>query len=361
MEFRTGFLFLAFYTHVSRKLCNALGGKFRIATAGLIGGKTDALLLRRVTAIAIIAVAASGVSSVQTVDGQRASGGTTAVTSTSASKQKEIVVRDDIGHIVRLKRPAKRIISLIPSATETLIALDVSDRIVGRTIYDKGESVRHIQSVGGGLEPNIETILSLRPDLIIGWAAEKRQKLQKRLEAAGIAVFHLKTQDTTDIFSGIAKIGTLTGREAAATNLAGSIRNQFADVSASVQGKRQLNLLYLTSIDPGITAGPKTYIGQIIGVLGGKSTFSEIGQNWPRVSLEEIVRRNPDYIILPVGEFRANAIARLESSPGWKMLDAVKNKRVITIDADLINRPGPRIGFVATQLRDALYPKGNKQ
>jgi iron complex transport system substrate-binding protein len=275
--------------------------------------------------------------------------------SLSAQTRREIVVKDPSGSTIRLKHPAQRIISLVPSATEMLIALGVGDRIVGRTIYDNDPALRHIQSVGEGLEPNLETIISLRPDLVIGWAAEKKQKIQKRLEAAGIPVLHLSTQDTSDVYNGIVTIGRLTGRDTSAARIINTIRQQFAQVAAAVQGKPRLKILYLTSAQPGITTSPRTYIGQIIGILGGVNLFSDVKQNWFRVSLEEVARRNPDYIIVPSSQSPSKAIAQLESTPGWRSLDAIRNKRIIVIKSDLINRPGPRVGQIAQELYTRIY------
>jgi iron complex transport system substrate-binding protein len=283
---------------------------------------------------------------VRTVSAQRA----------APARTGSITLRDGNGNVVRLPRPARRIVSLIPSATETLIALGMIDHIVGRTNYDKAPVVAKIPSVGGGLDPNLETLLSLRPDLVINWSAENRRQVGDKLRAAGIPVFNLRTQDTTDILSGIVSIGRMTGRDSAALALVGNIRAEFQRMVASTGKRRQPSVLYVVSTEPAITAGPKTFITQVIGIAGGKPVFPDLPQNWPRVSVEEIARRNPDYIVLPVGEFRANALSRLKSAPGWRDLAAVRGGRVVAIEADLINRPSPSIVKVARRVHAELFP-----
>jgi iron complex transport system substrate-binding protein len=276
----------------------------------------------------------------------------------SASPQRSTIeITDDAGRVVRLDAPARRVISLIPSATETLIALGATDRIVGRTRYDVALEVAPLPSVGGTTDPSIEAIVGLHPDLVIAWDADKRQAAREKLDALGVRVFTVRTQDTADVFRGIANLARLTGRGSAGLALAASIRGELDDVRRSVSGRTSPSVLYVVFNDPPMTAGPKTFIGELIGLAGGRSIFADTQQLWPNVSMEEIVRRQPDLLVVPVGEFKTNTVDHLRAQTGWRNLRAVRDGHVATVPADLLSRPSANIGRAARALRAAFYPE----
>ena len=268
-----------------------------------------------------------------------------------------IEATDDGGRVVHLDAPARRIISLIPSATETLIALGATDRIVGRTRYDVAPEIAAVPSVGGTTDPSIETIVGLHPDLVIGWDADKRQAAREKLVALGVRVFTMRTQDTSDVFRSIVNLARLTGRDSAAIALGASIRGELDDVHRSVAGRRPPSVMYVVFNDPPMTAGPATFIGELIGLAGGRSIFSDAQQLWPNVSMEEIVRRQPDLLVVPVGEFKTNSVERFRAQTGWRNLRAVRDGHVVTVPADLLSRPSANIGKAARALRAAFYPE----
>lgn len=271
-----------------------------------------------------------------------------------------VSVTDDMGRTVTLPAPAARVISLIPSATETLLALGAANQIVGRTNYDVDPAVTHVPTVGGGLDPSVETIVSLRPDVVIVWESDKRATVPRKLEALGVRVFALRTQDTTDILRGIGALGTLTGRAAAAAQLQATLRADLAEVQASIAGRTRPRVMYVVFNDPPMTAGPGTFIDQLIGIAGGRSIFDDATSSWPTVAMEEIVRRDPDVVIVPIGEAMAaagkNSVATMRERAGWRDVPAVQRGRVIAVNANLFNRPGPHVAEAARQLRDLLHP-----
>jgi cobalamin transport system substrate-binding protein len=293
-------------------------------------------------AMAVLAIACSR-------DAARAGDGTPA--------QSAIEVRDGGGFTVRLAKPAQRIISLVPSATETLIAIGATPQIVGRTRFDVAPEIANLPSVGGGFDPSVETIVNLRPDLVISWASDKRQQFREKLIALGIPVFTLRTEDTTDIFHGIASIGRLAGRDSSATAVANSVRATLDSVRQSVSGHGTPSVLYVVYPDPPMTTGPRTFIGQLLSLAGGRSIFADATQNWPNVAMEEIVRRDPDLLIVPVGEFKSNSIDRFHGMAGWRDLRAVRTGHVVMVSADLMSRPSPGIAEAARVLRRALHPE----
>jgi ABC-type Fe3+-hydroxamate transport system substrate-binding protein len=133
--------------------------------------------------------------------------GREAPTRAEVAVNRPITVVDDDGRTVALPRAPHRIISLVPSATETIVALGAGDRLVGRTRYDRGSSIAGLPVVGGGLDPNLETIVGLAPELVVTWSSDKRAETRHRLDAAGIPTLNLSLQDTTDAFRAVALLG----------------------------------------------------------------------------------------------------------------------------------------------------------
>lgn len=274
-----------------------------------------------------------------------------------ATADRSISVADDLGLEISLPRPASRVISLVPSATETLIALDARPQLVGRTRHDVAPEAEGLPSVGGMFDPSLETVLSLGPDLIVASADEKATTLRRRLGTAGVPVFSIDASDTTDILRTIGRLGRLLGRSHEADSLLAAIRAELAEVRESVAGIPPTSVLYVVWHDPPTIAGPDTYIMQVIGAAGGRAAYPDLGMDWPQVSLETIVRRQPEAIVVPVGNNPAHTVGRLLDVPGWRELRAVREGRVIELPADLVNRPGPHLAEAARRLRDALHPE----
>jgi iron complex transport system substrate-binding protein len=277
--------------------------------------------------------------------------------SNDTTRRTSIALTDDDGQVIRLAAPARRVISLIPSVTETLIALGATDQIVGRTRYDVASEVAGLPSVGGGIDPSIEAIVALHPDLVLAWENDKRQQVRTKLIAVGVPVFTLRTEDTTDVFRGVAHLGQLVGRDSAAAALVTSIRADLSDIHRAVAGRPRRSVFYVVFNDPPMTAGPNTFISQLIGIAGGRSIFDDAQQLWPTVSMEEIVRRQPDVLIVPTGEFKTNSIERFRAHAGWRDLRAVREGHIVTVPANLMNRPGANIGKAARVLLAALFPE----
>lgn len=264
---------------------------------------------------------------------------------------------DDAGRTVTLPHPARRIVALVPSVTETVVALGAADRLVGRTDFDRGPAVDRLPSIGGGLDPSVETLVSLHPDLVLGWETNGRPELRNRLTALGIPVFSVKTEDTTDVFRAIRNLGRLTARAHAADSLAASLRAELEAVRASVAGAPRPTVFYMAWNDPPLTAGPKTFVSQVIEVAGGRNVFADQAALWPTVSLEEIVRRQPEYVVVPRGEQGAERVEAMKRAPGWRELRALQQGRGVMVPAEVVNQPGPRLGEAARAMRDAIHPE----
>ena len=271
-----------------------------------------------------------------------------------AQVARAVRIVDDAGITVQLPHPARRIVSLIPSATETLIALGAASQVVGRTDYDVAPEVARVASVGGGIDPSVEAIVALRPDVVIAWDQNRRLRTHEKLVALGIPVLSLRTEDTTDVFHDIATLGAISGHGARARSIADSIRADFRAVARSVVAAPHPVVFFLLFDEPPMTASPATFVGQLITLAGGRLAFPEDGPHWPTVSMESLVQRAPDVIVLPQGEKGVITLEKLRQMPGWRDLAAVREGRVMTISANLVSRPGPRLGDAARALRDAI-------
>ncbi len=263
---------------------------------------------------------------------------------------------DDLGRTVTVDSPPSRIVALVPSITDLILALGESDRLVARTRYDTDPRLAALPAVGGGLDPNIEAIIALRPDLVVVWPGAD-QPLIGQLDAAGIAVYGAGSQSLEDQERHTRQIGRLLGVEARADSLLAHLDSSFAALATALAGVPVISALYVAWHDPPMTTGPGTFVDSIMSVAGGRNIFDDATSDWPQVNMEEIVSRDPDVLILPVpvtGD--SGAIAWVHQTPGWRDLRAVRTGRVLLVDSELFSRPGPRIIDAANQLAELLHP-----
>ena len=252
--------------------------------------------------------------------------------------------------------PAQRIVSLIPSATETIVALDAAKRLVARSDYDTDSSLAHLPSLGGGLTPSLEQITVLSPDLVVAWPDNMSRSVTARLVDLGIEVYAPTVQSLGDIYEVTRELGRRLGREPAADSLVASIQTQLASIREVTSRFAPPSVFYVVWHNPPTTAGPGTFIQELIEIAGARNVFADAPSLWPQVSLEEIVQRQPDVLILPEGEGFGVAFEQLQTAVGWRDLSAVRERRIVKVDAELFGRPGPRVAEAARQLAHALHP-----
>ncbi len=302
--------------------------------------------LAALAAVCALAAAACG----------RAPGGETdAAAGGAAEVSAVVVVRDDAGREVRLAAPARRVVSLVPSVTETIVALGAARVLVARTDYDQAPGLAALPSVGGGLDPGVEGLLALGPDLVVAWDARDDAGLRARLEAAGIAVYAAAVEDTAAVFSTIERMGALVGRARAADSVAAALRDTLRAIAREAVGSRRPRALFLLDGAPPRIAGRTTFVAELLEVAGAEPAYPEVGGRWPAISLETVVADPPDVVVVPVGEGEAPALGE---RPGWRAVPAAREGRVIGVPADLVSRPGPGIGRAARALRDSLRAAG---
>jgi iron complex transport system substrate-binding protein len=266
-----------------------------------------------------------------------------------------IVVIDDAGRTVTLAAPARRVIAMIPAQTEIVTILAGPDALVARTRWDHDPRLAHLPSLGNALTPSVEWLAARRPDLVIAWPDAQSRDVVQRLDDIGIPVYASRVESVAEIRSMIERLGILLGERARADSLVGAIDDSLAAVRRDVADLPVQRVLYLLSADPPMIAGPGTFVDDLITIAGGRNVFDDVEHLWPQISLEEIVRRQPDVIIRPSDHALDNPVADLLERAGWRELRAVRNGRVYAVDPDLYNRAGATVGAAARGMAERIH------
>lgn len=266
-----------------------------------------------------------------------------------------VSVVDDAGRTVALAAPARRVFSVIPSLTESVTALDPGV-LVARTRFDRAPAIVHLPSLGGTIQPNLEALAGLEPDLVIAWADASQRAIGERVDALGIPVYRAEVQTIADVRGHLRRLGTLLGRAERAVALVDSLDFALANVAAAARGREPVDVYYSVWHDPPQTTGPGTFIDEVIEHAGGRNIFADANRSWPRVSIEAILRRDPDALVIARHAPDAPGAPWLEA-PGWRELRAVRTGRYLMVDGDLFNRPGPRVAEAASQLARFLHQR----
>lgn len=253
-----------------------------------------------------------------------------------------LTITDDAGRQVTIENPPQRIISLAPSNTEILFALGLGSRVVGVTTYcNYPEEARQCHQIGGFSNPNIERIVDLRPDLVV--AADRHLKEAQVLEQMGIDVIVIDARRTSEISRSIRFIGQACGVSEAAEKLASDIDQHLEAVKALVAGtSQQPRVFYQVFNEPLTTAGPTTIISDLITVCGGINIAADTSTDYPQISEEAVVDRNPEVIIQSSQHGSQQADASLYGQQ-WNSVSAIQNNRIYVVDGDICTRGGPRI------------------
>lgn len=266
-----------------------------------------------------------------------------------------IVVVDDAGRTVALSRPPRRIISLIPAVTEVVIALGAGDRLVARTDHDANPVVQDLPSAGGGLTPNLEWLASLRPDLVLGWADGQSRSALARLSAGGVATYGVSVESLAEADATMRRLGVLLGDSAAGDSLARATAVGLEEVRRRVADRPPPTVLYLLGTEPPSTVGPGSFIHELLETAGGRNAFEDAPAPWPRVSLEEVVARDPDVILVPDHWEGGRPAERLASLAHWRELRAVRSGRVYSVDETTFHRWGPHVPAVAARMAEIFH------
>mgnify|MGYP001048782604 CR=1 FL=1 len=267
---------------------------------------------------------------------------------------------DDVGRKVVIHQAPQRIVSLAPSNTEILFAIGAGDQVVGVTDYcNYPAEAQQKPKVGGFSQPNLEQIIALRPDLVLGTGMH--DGVMKDLDRLGLTGIIISPETVAEVFTAIERAGFAIGRDREAKALAESLRERFLAVQRDVAGKDRPRVLYQVWPDPLIVAGPGSFVDSVITLAGGENIAGDAARGYPQFSSEMVVIRDPEVILYPKTHGSAE-MADFPLRPGWESLTAVKANRLYSIDGDMISRAGPRIVAAMEEVARILHPgKGDDQ
>jgi iron complex transport system substrate-binding protein len=267
-------------------------------------------------------------------------------------------VTDEIGRTIRIPQSIRRIVSLAPNLTETIYALGLQDRLVGDTDYcDFPAEAQQKPKVGGAVNPSLEVIAALHPDLVLVTKSLNRLETVNALAEIGIPSYATDPHTVDAIIASIAHLADLLGATETGPTLAATLEGQVAALHDRLAGLSPRRVLFVVWTEPLISIGKDTFIADALRYAGAASVIDS-SQSWPQINLEEVVRLQPEFLIFVeshsgAAPHSADALAEL---PGWRLLNAVRNRRYATI-SDAINRPAPRLLSAVEDLARQLHPE----
>jgi iron complex transport system substrate-binding protein len=270
---------------------------------------------------------------------------------------------DGLGRKVTLNGLPQRIVSLAPSNTEILFAIGAGSQVVGRDDFsDYPEQAAQVADIGGGFgKLDEETIVSLKPDLILAADITPAEQV-KALEDLGLTVYQLSNPTTLEgLYTNLQTVAEMTGHEAETEQLIGKLKERVKAVEDKISTVKDKPTVFyeLDSTDPNApyTSGPGTFIDTLINMSGGSNLGSVLDSAWAQISLEELVTKDPNIIVL--GDYTWGGITPedVAKRAGWESLSAVKDGKVYTFDDNLVSRPGPRMVDGLEAMAKLLHPE----
>jgi len=261
---------------------------------------------------------------------------------------------DDVGRTVSVPDHPHRLVSLVPSVTDDLYALGAGADVIAVSDFTKYPSEAALKpSIGAPLTPSMETIVSFHPDLVIASADTNREETVQQLEHLGLAVFVVNPHGIQGVLSSLLSLGEALGRKDGAIGLVSQLRLRLREVEARVETKPAIRVFMPIWYDPVITIGKHAFITEIIQAAGGKSVTDDINREWPEISLETVIERKPEALVLMKGS--KMTLIEIEQRPGWKTMDAVRQRRVYLVD-ERIELPSPVAFDAMEDLAKQLHP-----
>jgi iron complex transport system substrate-binding protein len=267
-------------------------------------------------------------------------------------------VTDEIGRLIRIPQSIHRVVSLAPSITETLYALGLQDELVGDTDYcDYPPDAQRKPKVGGAINPSIEAIAALHPDLVLVTKALNRLDTVRALEALNIPSYATDPHTVAEILSSTQRLAELLGVSQSGASITSDLQQRLTATQQRLSHFPTRRVLFVVWPQPLISIGKKTFIADAL-LYAGATSIIDSSQDWPQVSLEEVVREQPEFLVF--AESHASeappGIDSLANLPGWRVLDAVKNRHYALV-SDAVNRPSLRIVSAIETLAKQLHPE----
>ena len=271
-------------------------------------------------------------------------------------------ITDQAGKVVRLDKIPQRIVSLAPSNTEILFALGLGDRVVAVTDFcDYPPEAKEKSSIGGFSSPNIEEVVALSPDLIFATNIHQ-DEVTPALERLGLSVFTLDANTLDAVLEAISLVGEVAGNKKPASQLVANLLNRIktvTDKTDRLSPSDRPRVLYVLWHDPLMTVSSSTRIHELIVKAGGINIARDLIGQYPKISLEAVLERNPQVIIAGSGHGTSHDLPFqfATTEPRLKDITARLNNRIYEVDGDLTSRPGPRIVAGLEKLAEFMHPE----
>lgn len=272
-----------------------------------------------------------------------------------------LTVVDDLGREVKIEKLPLRIVSLAPSNTEILFALGLGDRIVGVTSYcDYPEEAKTKPRVGGFSIPDLERLVATKPDLVLAADIHKNVGVPA-FEKLGLTVVTLAPKTMEGVLKNINLVGEIAGKSQESSRLVAQLRERVKAVTAKTEGltkEQRPKVLYIVWHDPIWAGGGETFANDLIEKAGGMNIFAKDFSEWRIVSLEAVITKNPQVIIVSgMGATRGLIFSSIKSEPRLSVVEARAKGQVYEIDGNLIERSGPRIIEGLEQVAKVIHPE----
>ena len=268
-------------------------------------------------------------------------------------------VTDEAGRRLRIPQHIERVVSLAPNLTEIIFAVGGGSRLVGNTTFcNYPLEAQAITKVGDTMQPNIESIIALRPQLVLVSTASQLEAFTRQMEQQNIPVYVTDPHDLEGVFRTIQTLGELLGEAQRASTVVADLRNRSDAVYNAVKLLEPVKVFYQASAKPLYTAGRDSFITDVIRRAGGKSVTADVAGAWPKYSDESALASQPEAIIM--ASFDSMNKDGMEIADSLRSSPAAKNNRVYGINGDFLSRPGPRLVNGLEEIARKLHPEAFK-
>lgn len=273
----------------------------------------------------------------------------------SSAEGAGIVVTDMMGREITLSEPATRIVVMQPSDCEILCAIGCEEAIVGRGQYvDYPASILEVPVVQSGAETNVEEILALQPQVVLMNSMSQSEEQVKQLEDNGVQVVVSTTSNIDSVYTAIQLIGKLMGKDAEAEAVIADMQATFDEIKAKVSGETKKVYFEISPPPYLYTAGSSSYMNELAEICGITNIFADQEDAWLMISEEQVIERDPDYIVL-ITNMGSAGVEEILSREGWSDISAIKNRKVFNDEDSCMARPSPRLKDAAIELYNFVY------
>ena len=272
--------------------------------------------------------------------------------STASSPASSTTIVDDFSDTLKLRTAPRRIVSLNPATTELFFALGAGDRLVGRTHFDRYPTeAEAVPDLGDAIQPNVEAILGVHPDLVTLYASNSNRDAAARLHAAGVPTLTLRLDHIAEFRRAVAVLGQVVADSARAALVIDTVSRTLERVRAAMHDAPRVSAFWKAWDSPVIAIGGGSFLSELVAIAGGRNIYADDPRPAFDVTIEDVVRRDPDVVLAG-----PESAARMKGAPAWRALRAVREGRILVVDTMLVGRPGVRLGEAAVSLAHLLHP-----